>query len=107
MAMSLITAKVRHKAGALRSPEDAQFRLGTTEASVVKLALERNEDVERVQRAHRNDVEVVFNFLMVVFLAICTSSVSAATLLICLRCYPSIFFFRRIPFVERKRVDKK
>ena len=31
MIMSLVTSKTRYKNGALRSPEDAQFRLGTTD----------------------------------------------------------------------------
>ena len=31
MIMSVLTSRMRHKSGNLRTPEDGQFRLGTTD----------------------------------------------------------------------------
>ena len=64
LIMSPLTSRARYREGSLRSPEDAKFRLGTTEAAKVKLALEDNPEVERIRRAHRNDLEAVVNFLL-------------------------------------------
>ena len=65
LIMSPITSSARYREGSLCSPEDAKFRLGTTEAAKVKLALEDNPEVERIRRAHRNDLEAIVNFILV------------------------------------------
>ena len=80
--MAPLTSKARMGTKALRSPEDASFRLGPNADrayvitvfkyllkmidSEIKLALEPKDEVERVRRCHRNDLEHVFNFLAVI-----------------------------------------
>jgi len=86
MIMSLLTARQRRKNGALRSSEDAKLLPNNPDESEIKLALEPIEDVERVRRAHRNDLEVVFNFILVVFFAISSGS-DQENILNCLRFY--------------------
>merc|ERR1712212_124516 len=49
----------------LRSPEDFSIFTQNADRADLKLALEPVEMVERVRRCHRNDLEVVFNFLFI------------------------------------------
>jgi len=92
LIMSPITSSARYREGSLRSPEDAKFRLGTTEAAKVKLALEDNSEVERIRRAHRNDLEAVVNFILVMIFFI-VSGAEATTVKKTMLMYTGILVF--------------
>lgn len=70
--------------------------------SEIKLAMEPDEDVERIRRAHRNDIEVVFNFLIVTFFAI-TSGSESENILNCLRVYTVARYLHTICYVNAIR----
>ena len=97
LIMSPITSSARYREGSLRSPEDAKFRLGTTEAAKVKLALEDNPEVERIRRAHRNDLEAVVNFMLVMIFFI-VSGAEAITVGKTMLMYTGKYTFRILIF---------
>ena len=61
-----------------------------------------NEDVERVRRCHRNDIEVVFNFLIVIFFFI-TSGAEEETVRKSLQIYTIFRFLHTICYVNAIR----
>merc|ERR1711963_1091914 len=77
MVMSFLTARQRFKVGVSTSPEDATMQ--GHKAGV-------HEDVERVRRAHLNDMENVLPFLILGFLYMFTNP-AYATALLCYRLF--------------------
>merc|ERR1712029_484046 len=73
MVMSFLTARQRFKVGVFTSPEDATMQ--GHKAGV-------HEDVERVRRAHLNDMENVLPFLILGFLYMFTNPAYSTALLI-------------------------
>ena len=65
---SLATAVFRNLRGVFISPEDYAFRR--------KPPREPDEQIERIRRAHHNDLEAILPFLAVGFLAAATGAVS-------------------------------
>nr|ALS04574.1 microsomal glutathione s-transferase [Pseudodiaptomus poplesia] len=75
LVMSFLTARQRFKKNNFISPEDGAKRSG------VKIGVGIDDDVERVRRAHQNDLENIFPFLFLAFLYIFTNpSLATATL---------------------------
>ncbi|ENN70829.1 microsomal glutathione S-transferase 1 [Dendroctonus ponderosae] len=64
LAMSILTAVQRFKNKAFANPEDAEPR---------KLKVKVNESVERVRRAHLNDLENIPVFIIVAFAYLTTN----------------------------------
>jgi len=73
MVMSFLTARQRFKVGVFTSPEDATMQ--GHKAGV-------HEDVERVRRAHLNDMENVLPFLILGFLYMFTNPAYSTALLL-------------------------
>merc|ERR1712212_136838 len=73
LMMAFLTARQRFRTGVFISSEDA--KQPGTKTGV-------NEDVERVRRAHQNDIENVFPFLFLGFLYIFTNPAYSTALLV-------------------------
>jgi glutathione S-transferase len=67
LGMSFLTARQRFANNNFISKEDGKGRTG------VKIGLNQVEDVERVRRAHQNDIENIFPFLSLGFLYLFTN----------------------------------
>jgi len=87
LLMAPLTAVFRFKNNSFGNPEDA----GSKDPEKIKKALVPNEDVERVRRAHRNDLENILPF-MVLALLYCATGPDAATALI----HFKVFFYVRV-----------
>jgi len=73
LLMSVLTGLQRFKNNAFANPEDAEPR---------KLKVKTNEDVERVRRAHLNDLENITVFFIVSYVYLMTNpSITLATTL--------------------------
>ena len=68
MLTGYVTALMRNLRGVYVSPEDYAFR-GQTPGP-------RDEQIERIRRAHRNDLESILPFLAIAFLAAISGAVS-------------------------------
>merc|ERR1712007_95909 len=73
MVMSLLTARQRVKHGKFSNKEDA-VAAGQNPSNQydLKKSLESNDEVERIRRAHMNDVENIYPFLIIGILFILT-----------------------------------
>eukprot|EP00088_Acartia_fossae_P067783 TRINITY_DN8496_c0_g1_i4.p1 TRINITY_DN8496_c0_g1~~TRINITY_DN8496_c0_g1_i4.p1 ORF type:complete len:149 (-),score=28.50 TRINITY_DN8496_c0_g1_i4:161-607(-) len=67
LVMAPLTARQRFKKGNFISREDGAGRAG------LKIGVGVDEDVERVRRAHQNDIENIFPFLTLGFLYLFTN----------------------------------
>merc|ERR1711962_1621937 len=75
LIMAPLTARQRFRKGNFISREDGVNR-------PVKIGIGVDEDVERVRRAHQNDIENVFPFLFLGFLYIFTNPAYSTALLV-------------------------
>ncbi|MBJ6761613.1 MAPEG family protein [Myxococcaceae bacterium JPH2] len=79
-AVGVATGVVRMRRGVVTNAEDAQRKPGA-----IQVATSEHPDVERVQRAHRNDLENIPPFLMLSLLAVlmgAAEGVTAASLVV-------------------------
>jgi len=90
LLMAPLTAVFRFKNGSFGNAEDAAQQAGG-DAEKLKKMLVPNEDVERVRRAHRNDLENVLPFMLLAVLY-CATGPDAATALL----HFKIFFYARV-----------
>jgi len=71
-AMSLITSWNRWKYGSFNNPQDAQIEANSDDPSKYKKLMIPKEEVEKVRRAHLNDLENVIPFVLLGLLYVAT-----------------------------------
>lgn len=87
LLMAPLTAVFRFKNKSFGNPEDCQ----TKDPEKIKRALVPNDDVERVRRAHRNDLENILPFMVLAFLYCATGPDVSAALI-----HFKVFFYARV-----------
>jgi len=71
-AMSLITSWNRWKYGSFNNPQDAQIEAKSEDPGEYKKLMVPKEEVEKVRRAHLNDLENVVPFVLLGLLYVAT-----------------------------------